>query len=193
MPGNDGSFQRLAEFFSIIFHPAVVSPVILIFFTLKIKYSGLFEYDLIVPFFIFMLVWPLCWLLILSDKPGFDVSFSKRPIFLGMNFLGVSFLEIYLYFKKAPYIFQSVTISIIFIAITLICITFFWKISIHLSTMGAGLAFLVYWFGFKAWIGFLTLPLLFWARIYLKKHTFWQALAGLLISWIVVLIVFELL
>ena len=57
-------------------------------------------------------------------------------------------------------------------------ITFRWKISIHTGVSAAGVMFLGLLFGFQWLRLFLIVAAVAWARVILKKHTFWQAIIG---------------
>ena len=57
-------------------------------------------------------------------------------------------------------------------------ISSFWKISLHMVSVGGFSTVLVYVFGPGVWWAFLSLPLVAWARLHRKKHTPAQLLAG---------------
>lgn len=57
-------------------------------------------------------------------------------------------------------------------------ITFRWKISIHTGVSSAAVVFLSLIFGLNwLWL-FLLVAAIAWARIVMKKHSFWQAISG---------------
>lgn len=57
-------------------------------------------------------------------------------------------------------------------------ITFWWKISIHTGVSAAAIILLSFLFG-PSWLWlFLIVAAVAWARITIKKHTFWQTVAG---------------
>lgn len=59
-------------------------------------------------------------------------------------------------------------------------INFWWKISAHATGVGAPLAALVLAFGWTIAPLFLLIPVVGWARVYLKAHTLGQVIAGTL-------------
>jgi len=59
-----------------------------------------------------------------------------------------------------------------------IIVTFYWKISVHLAANSFVLGIVLILFGLKWWPILLILPGVAWSRIFLKKHTFAQTLAG---------------
>lgn len=80
-------------------------------------------------------------------------------------------------------------LNLIFLALTvsISLITIFWKISIHTSVNTAGAILLNFLFGWQLpWL-YLIIPIVFWSRYKLKRHTFMQLLAGITLSATVVL------
>jgi membrane-associated phospholipid phosphatase len=57
-------------------------------------------------------------------------------------------------------------------------INFFWKISAHASGVGAPLAILTLLYGWWILPFYLLIPLVGWARVYIKAHTLGQVIAG---------------
>lgn len=68
--------------------------------------------------------------------------------------------------------------SAIIIGTLVLIINLRWKISNH--TLAATIAgFLInFLYGWSYWWLFIFVPLVFWSRLVLKKHTFWQLVAG---------------
>jgi membrane-associated phospholipid phosphatase len=64
------------------------------------------------------------------------------------------------------------------LGITMMTISSFWKISLHMAGVGGFSTALVFIFGAPAIVAFLFLPLVAWARYHRKKHTFLQLVAG---------------
>lgn len=61
-------------------------------------------------------------------------------------------------------------------------ITFFWKISLHMTLNVIGVILLNVIFHWTVPYLFLVIPLIFWSRLYLERHTVAQLLAGLFVS-----------
>lgn len=57
-------------------------------------------------------------------------------------------------------------------------ISLFWKISIHSVGVAGPVAFLIYVFGYPGLIFLILIPIVMWSRLFLKRHTFSQAIAG---------------
>lgn len=72
-------------------------------------------------------------------------------------------------------------------------VTLFWKISIHTGVSSAAIAFLIILIGPRmAWL-FILVLLIGWARVVTKKHSWSQALAGMILAPALLLIIFTLL
>ena len=57
-------------------------------------------------------------------------------------------------------------------------ISLFWKISIHSMGVAGPAAAIIYVFGYAGLIFLILIPLVIWSRLYLKRHTFLQAITG---------------
>jgi len=64
------------------------------------------------------------------------------------------------------------------ISIAIMLINFYWKISVHAAGVGGPLAALTLTIGWVAVPFFILIPLVDWARVYLKAHTVGQVVAG---------------
>jgi membrane-associated phospholipid phosphatase len=60
----------------------------------------------------------------------------------------------------------------------------FWKISIHSVGVAGPVATLIYVFGYPGLIFIIFIPLVMWSRLYLKRHTLLQVIAGALLGFI---------
>ena len=73
-----------------------------------------------------------------------------------------------------------------------IIITYWWKISLHSSLVTIFVAMLIFIYGLKVWPVILFIPLVFWSRLYMKRHTFAQLFGGFVVSLLIVGSVFYL-
>jgi hypothetical protein len=65
----------------------------------------------------------------------------------------------------------------------LMMITRYWKISLHMATNTTCCILVGYLFQWNInWLLIFSTPVLYWSRLYLKKHTHTQLLAGILVS-----------
>lgn len=69
-------------------------------------------------------------------------------------------------------------------------ITLYWKISFHAAANTVGPMLVVLMGGPQYWPLFGVLPAVCWSRLYLKKHTFLQLVAGIVINAIITLAFF---
>lgn len=100
-------------------------------------------------------LYPLLWI-ILSYLIGVIVlyTFSAPPITTVLMFC---------YFSNTLIVFA---------------ISLFWKISIHAMGVAGPAAAIIYVFGYPGLIFLILIPLVIWSRLYLKRHTFLQAVTG---------------
>lgn len=70
-------------------------------------------------------------------------------------------------------------------------ITFRWKISFHAAANTIGPMIIVLIGGPQYWPLFAILPAVCWSRLYLKKHTFWQLVAGIGVNAVITLAFFH--
>ena len=83
-----------------------------------------------------------------------------------------------LYFGRAPQLIITLALDVIAAAVCFAAITPFWKISAHVAT-ASGVSFLL--LGFFGWLAtpfLLLIPIVAWARVYMRRHTVGQVVAG---------------
>jgi hypothetical protein len=61
-------------------------------------------------------------------------------------------------------------------------ITFSWKISLHMTLNVISALIINYLYHWQLPFLYLSIPLIFWSRLYLKKHTIMQLIGGLVIN-----------
>lgn len=103
-----------------------------------------------------------------------------RPLLLSILFSG--FAAIILWFGQAAPLFITLAIANLLQLVLIFLITLQWKISVH-SAAAAGLAVL----GWVVWpetAVFLVplIPFIAWSRVYLRRHTLSQTIAGTLLG-----------
>jgi membrane-associated phospholipid phosphatase len=62
--------------------------------------------------------------------------------------------------------------------LVVLIISLFWKISIHSVGIAGPVAILIYVFGYSGLLFLLLIPLVMWSRLFLKRHTRNQVIAG---------------
>lgn len=114
------------------------------------------------------------------DMPRKEDRFYPLLWILSSYLLGV----IILYLISAP----SITTTLMFCYFTntlaVLLISLFWKISIHSVGVTGPVAALIYVFGYVSLIFLILIPLVMWSRLYLRRHTFFQVIAGALLGFI---------
>jgi len=90
---------------------------------------------------------------------------------------GVAATALLIYFG-APTIFVAPVVTAQTQTLALLLVTLAWQISIHTATTAGLVTFAILALGSEASILALLVPLVAWARIYLKRHTVAQTVAG---------------
>lgn len=93
---------------------------------------------------------------------------------------------IILYSLNAPPIITVLMFCYFSIAIVVVLISHFWKISLHSMGMAGPATALIYVFGIPGIVFSLIVPPVMWSRVYLKKHTISQVIAGACLGFLLV-------
>ena len=184
----------LAEVVSWAFFPPLVATVFFIFLTFWYSADfteGLTWITYISPFLIFI---PLIFFAI-SFKLGWvsDIDLSdrrQRPLYLTVFIGGLFFVSVILYMLKVPLKFFVYTFSGLMMTIITTLITLYWKISFHTAVATSVVTAIVILGGVRYLPMFLLIAIIGWARVTLKKHTFWQVVGGFWVSFIITLAIF---
>jgi hypothetical protein len=88
---------------------------------------------------------------------------------------------------NAPMIFKVTFLILFAIEFVFSFITMFWKISVHAQLTTLLICYSVVFGGWKFAFTLIFLPLIFFARLYLKKHTPAQLLAGSAVTFVMCL------
>ncbi len=103
---------------------------------------------------------------------------DERPRFILVSLSSDLLALLLLGLGGAPRLVWLLALIYACLGLTMFTISNFWKISLHMVGVSGFSTLLVYVFGPAAWWTFLSLPLVAWARLYRKKHTSTQLLAG---------------
>lgn len=172
--------NRVARWVSVIFDSSVLSvPIFLAigWMDSRLKGLGWSAVTLIVVTGI-----PLAYILIgrhVGWVSDFEISRrGERPRFilvsLGSDALAILILTAF----NGPHLLRVMVLVYLCLGTTMMTISSFWKISLHMAGVGGFSTALVFIFGLPAVAAFLSLPLVAWARYHRKKHTFLQLGAG---------------
>lgn len=178
---------------------AVLSPYVAaaIFITIVIyKYAQDLNQFLpwMLTFFLFAIIIPgfyILWLLEtkkIQDIHMAKLSERKIPFLIGAISAIIGAILLYYLPAARPVFIISVIYAINSIVIALI--TQFWKISVHTGTFASIATIAVIIFDVGYWWLYLFLIPLAWARIFRRRHTIWQTVAGAVLVSILTLISF---
>ena len=103
---------------------------------------------------------------------------SDRPRFILVSLSSDLFALLVLGVAGAPRLVWLLALIYACLGITMFTISNFWKISLHMVGVSGFATLLTYVFGPAAAWTFLSLPLVAWARLYRRKHTPAQLVAG---------------
>lgn len=85
---------------------------------------------------------------------------------------------IVLFIISAPSVITVLMFCYLSNTLVVLLISLFWKISIHSVGIAGPVAFLIYVFGYPGLISLLLIPLVMWSRLFLRRHTCSQVIAG---------------
>ena len=176
------SSTSIARIVSFVFGPFFWIPVL---FIIVLANSEL-TYDqakfLIPTIFVLDVVVPIAYL-VFAPKFGWTKSWeindrSKRTHFYllagAMTFLTL----IVVYLIGSTILFAYNLIFFVLVS-TYLLINLKWKISGHAAMNTLGITIIVWVYGWHlAWLFVVLLPLVYWSRMRLKRHSIWQLLAG---------------
>jgi membrane-associated phospholipid phosphatase len=195
-PGEKTKRMRIARHVSNILAPATISlPFILLvaFYQAQNQLTA-FIYACITLFF--LSVGPLLYILIcvrLGKLSDIDVSRRSQragPFLFGIVSVMIGWLVLAL--TNGPRNLQTVLIIAVFSGIIMMVITFWWKISMHTSSLGGAATMLTVLYGAVMLPLFVLLVLVSWSRVALRRHTVTQVIAGSLAGIVLSLVILKL-
>ena len=184
--------DRLARWVSVLFDSSVISlPVFLVFGWVAADWPGL---GWAVLTLLIITGLPLVYI-ILGKKRGWVTDFeltqrAERPRFILVSLSSDLLALAILYFFHGPQLLLLMVLTYLCLGITMLTISNFWKISLHMAGVSGFSIALVFVFGAPALIAFLSLPLVAWARWHRRKHTITQLIAGALDGMLITALVF---
>jgi membrane-associated phospholipid phosphatase len=193
--GTNTRRMRIARYVSNILAPATISlPFILLvaFYQTQDQLSALI-YACITLFF--LSVGPLLYIIIgvrLGKLSDIDVSRRTQrvgPFIFGIVSVMIGWLVLTL--TNGPRNLQTVMIITVFSGIIMMVITFWWKISMHASSLGGVATMLTALYGAVMLPLFVLLVLVSWSRVALRRHTVPQVIAGSLAGIVLSLVILK--
>jgi hypothetical protein len=184
--------DRLARWISVLFDSSVLSiPIFLAFGWIGGGVSGMGWAALTL---VIVTGIPLAFLLI-GRKRGWvgDMEMTRRsdrPRFILVSLSSDVFALLVLWAVHGPHLLTVIVLTYFCLALAMLTISSFWKISLHMAGVGGFSTALLFVFGLPALLAFLSLPLVAWARLRRRKHTPAQLAAGAIAGAIVTAVVF---
>ncbi len=109
---------------------------------------------------------------------------------IGIACASVSYLLLWL--LEAPDGLMAALVAALSASILFMVINTIWKISVHTAFVMAAAILLIIFYGWVGAIALVIVPLTIWARMELSQHSLPQALAGAVLSGLIVVTVFNL-
>jgi len=184
--------DRLARWVSILFDSSVLSiPIFLAFGWIEAGISGLGWATLTL---VIVTGIPLAYLL-LGRRRGWvsDLEMTKRserPRFILVSLSSDVLALLVLHALGGPFLLTVIVLTYFCLAITMLSISSFWKISLHMAGVSGFSTALLFVFGIPALGAFLSLPLVAWARLRRRKHSPAQLVVGAILGALVTTLVF---
>lgn len=184
--------MKLAEVVSIILSPILWIPVIFVAIFLKVTLPEDQKIILLSVLFFLECICPLLFIFFkLEEKKISSWDLPKlrerEPILLVIFiFYALALLISWRFGDLLLFKLNLVFVANLFF---LAVITEFWKISFHASINTIGAMVMSYLLSNQLIWLYLTIPIVFWSRLILKRHTLWQLLAGTglsgLLTWLI--------
>ncbi len=182
---------KLAKFLSLILGPVILWPVTLtiILFNTHLHYQQLIIF--LPALFLLQAVIPFGYILLaFKGKKISDLDLTKRreryrPIFVVAACLLMSLVVIYFFGNRELFSLSALLFLLIFLNGI---ITVFWKISFHMAINTVFVILINYFYHWSFVYLLVFLPLIFWSRLTLKKHTVNQLLGALVLNGAVIIL-----
>jgi len=195
-PGENIRRRRIARHVSNILAPATISLpfIFLVAFYQAQDQLKAFIYACITLFF--LSVGPLLYIIIgvrLGKLTDIDVSRRSQragPFIFGIVSVMIGWLVLTL--TNGPRNLQTVMMITVFSGTIMMVITFWWKISMHASSLGGAATMLTVLYGAVMLPLFVLLVLVSWSRVVLRRHTVTQVIAGSLAGIVLSLVILKL-
>jgi hypothetical protein len=180
--------NRIARWVSVLFDSSVLSLPIFIMFGWRAAGTAGITWAILALAIVTGI--PLAYLT-LGKRFGWVSDFEmsqriERPRFILVSLSSDVLALLVLSALGGPHLLRVMVLTYFCLGATMFAISSFWKISLHMVGVSGFSAALLFVFGAPAWLAFLSVPLVAWARWQRRKHTPAQlavgALAGALIT-----------
>jgi hypothetical protein len=179
--------KNLARFISFVFGPIFLWPLGLLLIIFNSQLSFWSRNQILTWTFIFLIFLPLILFIVaLKTKiiSDFDITKKKErrvPMLIFVFLLIINLMFVRFFGIQIVFFFFLI---LFFLIIVNSLITVFWKISSHMAINTITIVLINHFFGGHFVYLFLILPIIFWARFFLKRHTTAQLLGGFLVNFV---------
>lgn len=191
-------YQGIAEIISWIFNPAIFGIIIILVSLFRTPMNQALRISWFVSILVLNALIPFCiYKFLLGKGYIFDAPLARKDtqrnrLIIFLFFLLIVGLEVLILGSTTASqpLLVILTGGVIALILSLF-LTYFWKISLHAGMATIFIAMLIYIYGLEhVWFSMLLLPLVFWARIILTRHTYFQLFMGVAAAILVILITF---
>jgi len=134
---------------------------------------------------LFLGVWTFVVGMILKTRLDLDNKNRKYRSYLIISIISGWAVICLFYWKDFSWFMQDALKIAIFTTIVLLVNNIFYRISFHVALSTSLLILVNHFSAWAFWPLFLIIPLIGWSRLYLKKHTLLQVIAGFLVPFLV--------
>lgn len=177
---------QLAQIISFIFTPLLW----VILFLVLAYYKGLFQYNYaIISAFAGAILFPtVVFFILYATKKISDFDITERKQRYGILAVVNISAFLLLYFLSTQHLAELFELTKIVVVITAVStlITFWYKISFHMTFSFTFVILINAVLGYHWWFLYLTIPAVFWSRWYLKKHTLSQIALAIVVDGIII-------
>ena len=182
--------KRVAKWLSVILGPLFWLPALFLIIIFK---SGLAPSQIKILFptiFTLQVIMPQLYLYI-GPKLGWITSWEmndreERKSFF-ILILILSLISLSIIYLIGTDLLLNLSLILLALLILLLIITRYWKISLHTAFNTGATLVINYLFNWKLSLLYLTIPLIYWARLKLKRHTVSQLFSGIVVALVIIL------
>ena len=186
---------RIAKIISVVLAPLVivVPGLFLLVLIQKHNLQIALYWMLLLLCFIVPLWAVIFWLTKAKKFSDFDVSTQKqRPLLFAIEAIFTAGYLLVAYLFNAPKEVFVGVVTVVALLSVIAVVNKFIKASGHLSMLSGGLTLFVLVGGWIFTLGYLLIPILAWARLKTKRHTFREVILGIIIGTSVASLVYAL-
>jgi membrane-associated phospholipid phosphatase len=184
----------IANLISDILNPIVLGLVLIVLFSFAVA-SGTLEAIKWSLILITVSILPVYLILFYMVRKGkidniFTVVREQRTMIYMVGGICAVAACLVLILLEAPPELVAAAVAGLSAAVIYLCVNLWWKISLHTAFVSASVVLLVILYGWVAMVSIVLLPLMFWSRVELKRHSPSQVVAGAILAALIISVVF---